>query len=91
MHKRKWWMHTKFLHFKWTYFLKYYVKGCEENAVMAMQPNAWMIKWSFQSWISHFIGSLKKGPRIDLDNRNLLIIDGHNSHITLEVVSIAMN
>jgi hypothetical protein len=76
---------------KGTYFLKDYVKGCEESAVMAMHPNAWMTKWLFQSWISHFIGSLKKGPGIDLDNRHLLILDGHNSHVTLEVVSLAMN
>jgi hypothetical protein len=76
---------------KGTYFLKDYVKGYEENAVMAMQPNAWMTKWLFQSWISHFIGSLKKGPGIDLNNRHLLILDGHNSHVTLEVVTLAMN
>jgi hypothetical protein len=72
---------------KGTYFLKDYVKGYEENAVMAMQPNAWMTKWLFQSWISHFIGSLKKGPGIDLNNRHLFILDGHNSHVTLEVVN----
>jgi hypothetical protein len=76
---------------KGTYFLKDYVKRCEENAVMAMQPNAWMTKWLFESWISHFIGSLKKGPGIDLNNRHLLILDGHNSHVTLEVVTLAMN
>jgi hypothetical protein len=34
---------------KGTYFLKDYVKRCEENAVMAMQPNAWMTKWLFES------------------------------------------
>jgi hypothetical protein len=57
---------------------------------MAMQPNAWMTKWLFQSWISHFIGSLKRGLGIDLTNRHLLILDGHNSHVTLEVVAVAM-
>ena len=45
---------------KGTYFLQDYVKNCEEDVVMAMQPNAWMTKWLFQSWISHFIGTLKK-------------------------------
>jgi hypothetical protein len=76
---------------KGTYFLKDYVKCCEENVVMAMQPNAWMTKWLFESWISHFIGFLKKGLGIDLNNRHLLILDGHNSHVSLEVVTLAMN
>ena len=75
---------------KGTYFLKDYVKQCEDNAVMAMQPNAWMTKWLFESWISHFIGNLKRGPGIDLTNRHLLVLDGHNSHVTLQVVSTAM-
>ena len=33
---------------------------------------------------------LEKGPRVDLSNRHLLILNGHNSHVTLEVVKIAM-
>ena len=57
---------------------------------MAMQANAWMTKWLFESWISHFIQSLKRGLGIDLTNRYLLILDGHNSHVTLEVVAVAM-
>jgi hypothetical protein len=76
---------------KGTYFLKDYVKHYEENAIMAMQPNAWMTKWLFESWISHFINSLKKGPGIDLNNRYLLILNGYNCHVTLEVVTLAMN
>jgi hypothetical protein len=75
---------------KGTYFLQDYVKRCEDNTVMAMQPNAWMTKWLFESWISHFIRCLKRGPGIDQKNRHLLILDGHNSHVTLEVVSVAM-
>ena len=34
---------------KGTYFLQDYIKYCEDNAVMAMQPNAWMTKWLFES------------------------------------------
>jgi hypothetical protein len=78
---------------KGTYFLQDsqdYVKRCEDNVVMTIQPNAWMTKWLFESWISHFIGSLKRGPGIDLTNRQLFILDGHNSHVTLEVVVVAM-
>ena len=50
-----------------------------------------MTKWLFESWISHFIECLKKGPRLDLNKRHILILDGHNSHVMLEVVRIAMD
>ena len=50
------------------YFLEDYIAKCEEGAVMGMQPNAWMTKWLFESWISHFIQCLKKGPGLDLQN-----------------------
>ena len=32
----------------------------------------------------------KERPWVDLTNRHLLILDGHNSHVTLEVVKISM-
>ena len=75
---------------KGCYFLQDYIANCEEGAVMGMQPNAWMTRWLFESWISHFIECLKRGPGVDLTNRHLLILDGHNSHVTLEVVKISM-
>ena len=75
---------------KGTYFLEDYIARCEDGAVMGMQPNVWMTKWLFESWISHFITCLKKGPGVDLTKRHLLILDGHNSHVTLEVVRTAM-
>ena len=73
-----------------TYFLQDYIAGCEEGAVMDMQPNAWMTKWLFKSWILHFIECLGRGPSIDLNNRHLLVLDGHNSRVTLEVMKITM-
>ena len=33
----------------------------------------------------------EKGPDVDHNNRHLLILDGHISHVTLEVVKISMN
>ena len=75
---------------KGTYFLEDYIARCEAEAMMGMQPNAWMTKWLFESWISHFIQCLSKGPGIDLNNRHLLVLDRHNSHVTLEVVRTAM-
>ena len=43
------------------------------------------------SWISHFIGTLRKSTKIDEKNRHLLLLDGHNSYVTLEIVTSAMN
>ena len=76
---------------KGIYFQQDYVKNYEEDAVMAMQPNTWMTKWLFHFWILHFIGTLKKTTEINENNRHLLVLDGHNSHVTLEVVKSAMN
>ena len=81
---------SNFYILKGTYFLQDYIASCEEGAVMGMQSNAWMTRWLFKSWISYFIECLRKGPGIDLNNRHLLVLDGHNSHVTLEVMKIAM-
>ena len=57
---------------------------------MGMQPNAWMTRWLYESWISHFVECVKRGPGLDQTNRHLLILDRHNSHVRLEVVKISM-
>ena len=75
---------------KGIYFREDYIANCEDGAVMGMQLNAWMTRWLFESWISHFIECLKRGLGIDLQNRHVLILDGHNLHVTLEVVRISM-
>ena len=75
---------------KSTYFFLDYIANYEAGAVMGMQPNAWMTRWLFGSWISDFIECLKKGPGEDLTNRHLLILDGHNSHVIVKVVKISM-
>ena len=71
--------------------MKDYVGKYEPGAVMAMQPNIWMTKWLFQSWISYFIGTLTKTVGISAENKHLLVLDGHNSHVTLESKHLAMN
>ena len=75
---------------KGSYFLEDYIVRCEPGAVMGMQQNAWMRRWLFESWIFHFLEYLKNGPGIDHSKRHLLILDGHNSHVTLEMVKISM-
>jgi hypothetical protein len=53
---------------------------------MAMQPQAWMTTYLFDAWISHFIRALQNRGGILPSNRHLLILDGHCSHVTLQVV-----
>jgi hypothetical protein len=58
--------------------------------IMAMQPQAWMTSYLFDAWISHFITLLQKCPEeILATNQHLLVVDGHISHVTLQVVSKA--
>ena len=63
-----------------------YIQRCEVGATMAMQQKAWMTSYLFSAWISHFIKSVGRLGGISLERRHLLILDGHNSHVTLEVV-----
>ena len=67
-----------------------YIRFCEDGAAMAMQSEAWMTQFLFSSLISHFINSLGSQGGISCENRHLLIVDGHNSHVTLEVVKKSM-
>jgi hypothetical protein len=53
---------------------------------MAMQPRAWMTSYLFSAWISHFIASVRRVDDISLGACHLLVLDGHNSHITLNIV-----
>jgi hypothetical protein len=63
-----------------------YIAQCEDEVSMAMQPEAWMTSILFSHWISHFIKALESRRGISLENRHLMIVDGHNSHVILEVV-----
>jgi hypothetical protein len=53
---------------------------------MAMQPHAWMIAFLSDAWISHFIQALGTHGGISAKNRHLLVVDGHNSHVILQVI-----
>lgn len=54
---------------------------------MAMQPRAWMTTYLFSAWISHFIACIRRFDVISPTQRHLLVLDGHNSHVTLEVAT----
>jgi hypothetical protein len=67
-----------------------YIKNCEDNASMAMQPQAWMMGYLFKSWIGHFVKNICDcGLGISPSYWHLLILDGHGSHVTIDVVKSA--
>jgi hypothetical protein len=73
-------------------FQRDYIKQCEDNASMAMQEKAWMNGHLFKSWIWHFVKNVRVcGLEIFPLCCHLLILDGHGSHVTIDVVKIAHN
>jgi hypothetical protein len=68
-------------------FQRDYIKKCENNASMAMQSKAWMTRELFKVWIGHFVKNVPDcGLGISSDCHYLLILDGHGSHVTTDVV-----
>lgn len=61
-------------------FRQKYIPRCEPGPTMAIQEKAWML---------HFIQSVERLGGISLERQHLFIMDGHTSHITLEVVEEA--
>lgn len=57
---------------------------------MAMARKAWMSEPIFYAWQIHFITRVKERSELSLTSRHLLILDGHNSHVTLEVIHKAI-
>ena len=72
-------------------FRQNYIQHYETGATMAMQPRAWMTSYLFSAWISHFVASIQRSIRISPTQRHLFVLDGHNSHVTLEVARAAKN
>jgi hypothetical protein len=72
--------------FKGKRFRQNYIEKCELGATMSMQPCAWMTGYFFSAWISHFIECVQSKGGIFAENRHLLILDGHSSHVTLDVL-----
>jgi hypothetical protein len=57
---------------------------------MAMQTKAWMTGQLLKSWIGHFVKNMRDcGLGISPSCRHLLILDGHGSHVTMDVVKTA--
>ena len=61
-----------------------YIRNCEPNIAMSWQKNGYMTSKFFLDWLQHFNKNVLRG--ISRENKHLLILDGHCSHVTREVV-----
>jgi hypothetical protein len=66
-----------------------YISLSEAGAVYAMQDKAWMTGYIFFKWLDHFLRHLNLDRGISQSNRHLLILDGHGSHVILDVIKKA--
>jgi len=48
-----------------------------------------MTSFLFSKWIDYFIASVGGKKGMNTTNRHLMILDGHNSHVTLDVITKA--
>ena len=70
-------------------FRQNYIEKCEPGATMAMQQKAWMTGFLFSTWMSHFINNIQKLGGISQEQQHLLVLDGHTSHVSMEVIGYA--
>jgi hypothetical protein len=61
-----------------------YIQNCEPNAAMSWQENGYMTAEIFLEWLKHFHNNVPRG--ISRQNKHLLILDGHSSHVTTEAI-----
>ena len=54
-----------------------------------MQDKAWMTAYIFFKWLDHFLWHLHLRGGILQTHRHLLILDGHGSHVTLDMIKKA--
>jgi hypothetical protein len=64
-----------------------YIGDCKPKACMVVEKMAWMTCFLFKEYFSFFIKFILVG--ISQSNHHLLILDGHGSHVTLEVIEHA--
>ena len=72
--------------FKCVRQIRNYVALCEPNAMIGMQKKGWMDNFHFMEWMDDFIHKMKADEGLSQSRRHLVILDGHKSHITFEVL-----
>ena len=61
-----------------------YIHLCGAGTTMAMQENGYINL--FSRWMDHSIEQLENLGNLSPSNRHLILLDGHKSHVTLEVI-----
>ena len=61
------------------------MNGVPVGSVGCASPNGWIDSGIFVKWLSHFISHVKPSPT----DKHLIILDGHCSHKTTEVIDLA--
>ena len=56
---------------------------------MSIQENGWITEEIFFEWVDHFKQHVRGG--VSRDNKQILLLDGYGSHVTLDVVTKAAN
>ena len=72
--------------FKGVRKLRNYTALCEEGAMLGMQKKGWMDTFHFIEWMDYFIHKMQSEENLFQERRHLIILDGHKSHISLEVL-----
>ena len=63
-----------------------FIELCEDGGCMGMQENGYMDAYNFNNWMNFFLNYHESKGYLSLIKRMLLILDGHKSHVTLEVL-----
>ena len=63
-----------------------FISLCENGACLGMQENGYMDAENFSRWMDFFLIYHENRGDLSLINRMLLVLDGHKSHVTLEVL-----
>ena len=62
------------------------ISFCEDGAYMRMQENGYMDAANFSKWMDFFVHYHTSRGNLSLTKRFLLILSGHKSHVSLEVL-----
>jgi len=66
-------------------------KTGKKEVVLAMQKKVWITHELFREWLLHFPLNVENFMALAHPIATLLILDGHSSHVTLEVIKLAMS
>ena len=61
-----------------------YIRDCEASAAMTFEENGYMTSEIFLEWLGQFKNNVPGG--MSSENKHLLILDGHASHMTNEAI-----